>query len=54
MKTTDRRKFGVERKLKYRNFIHFADEDEAKRINNQRFIVPWQMMETEKSKYLVE
>lgn len=59
MKTTDRKKFGIERKQNYRNFIYFSYQEESEnraknQINNQRFVVPWQMVETEKNKYLVE
>lgn len=55
MKTTNKRKFGNERKQNFRNFISFSYQEEGeKQINNQRFVVPWQMVETEKNKYLVE
>lgn len=57
MKTIDRKKIGIERRQAYRNFIYFTEPDERDkqmRINNQRFVVPWQMAEPEKDKYLVE
>jgi len=55
MKTTEKRKFVTEHRQNYRNFIYFTIHEEGeKQMNNQRFVVPWQMVEPEKNKYLVE
>jgi hypothetical protein len=55
MKTTEKRNFDFERKPQYRNFIYFSEfEEGTERKEIQSFVVPWQMVETKKDKYVIE
>ncbi len=55
MKTTDKSNYQFERRPRYRNLIYFSDvETRSRVINNQGFVVPWQMVKTKESKYLMQ
>lgn len=55
MKTTDKSKYQFERKPRYRNFIYFSEvKSSSRRTEDQGFIVPWQMVETKESKYVMQ
>lgn len=55
MKTTDKSNYEFERKPRYRNIVYFSEvKTRSKEIDNQGFVVPWQMVETKESKYLIQ
>jgi len=55
MKTTEKIDYSFKNELQYRNKYSFMDNDlRVKQIANQNFIVPWQMVETEKKEIFVE
>ena len=55
MKTSDKSNYQFERKPRYRNFVYFSEvKTDSKRIDNHGFVVPWQMVETNESKYLIQ
>lgn len=55
MNATDRSNTKFERRHQNRNFIYFTEhETNSEQSKMQRFIVPWQMVETKEGKYVVE
>jgi hypothetical protein len=55
MKTTEKNDYGFRSELQFRNNYSFFDNDlRIKQLENRNFIVPWQMVETDKKEVLVE
>jgi len=55
MKTTEKIDYSFRNELHYRNNYSFLNEDlRVKQLGNQNFIVPWQMVETDKKEIFVE
>jgi len=55
MKTTEKIDYGFKSELQFRNNYSFFDNDlRIKQLENRNFIVPWQMVETDKKEVLVE
>lgn len=55
MKTAEKIDYGFKNELHYRNNYSFIDKDlRFKQLANQDFIVPWQMVETDKKEIFVE
>jgi hypothetical protein len=55
MKTTEETDFGFKSELQFHYNYSFFDNDlRIKQLENHDFIVPWQMVETEKKEVLVE
>ncbi len=55
MKTTEKIDYGFRSDQQFRNdYSSFENGFRIKQIDNQRFIVPWQLVETEKRKFAVE
>lgn len=54
MKTTDDNDFRFEGKSSYQEYGYFSDKKkEARKFENDRFIVPWQMEKTQEKQFLV-
>ena len=55
MKTTGKIDYGIRNELHFRNNYSFFDKDlRIKQLENQNFIVPWQMVEDKKKEVFVE
>jgi hypothetical protein len=55
MKTTEKIDNGFKNELHFRNNYSFLDKDlRIKQLENQSFIVPWQMVINEKKEVFVE
>ena len=55
MKETEKTDFGFKSELQFRHNYSFLDNDlRIKQLENHDFIVPWQMVETDKNEVLVE
>lgn len=53
MKTTEKIDYGFKSELQFRNNISFFDNGlRIKQIEDQNFIVPWQMVEPDKKEVL--
>jgi len=55
MKTAERMDFKFKNELHFRNNYSFFDKDlRIKQLENQSFVVPWQMVEDKKKEVFVE
>jgi len=55
MKLSEKIDYGFESGQKFHNNYSFFDKDlRIKQLKNQRFIVPWEMVEKEEKEILVE
>jgi hypothetical protein len=55
MKTSEKMKFGFESEQHFKNNYSFSSKDfRINQIQNQNFVVPWQIMEKEKKEILVD
>lgn len=54
MKTTDKVKFDFVSKPQYSSNLYFSEtERDIKDVENQQFVVPWQMVNTNKNKKIL-
>ena len=55
MKIAEKIDYGFESEQKFRNSYSFFDNDlRIKQLKNQRFVVPWEMVEKDKWEAVVE